>query len=547
MKNIRINFCKIYFHIISIIFFTVVVFGQKNESIKVDYQKIASFMNEQLECEKYVFSTGRFPQFWWQNETKVENKVGKFSLQTLYFNSKGDQVTRAEFQGRYGAVIKGTTANGFTIKRFVTLYCADVEFDDYSKNVPIHLNYLNGYGIPKENWDRYKNSEERFSFGSLKYFPQRDPDAAIFLAGLSEMDTSSLWYDSPRLRDRQWWVTLKSKLEGQATSKNPLLISKFNANNKSIYIDETIVESSQYDPIQIEKIKTICRTWSENTGIPQVTLVIHKGKIIFHEAFGNDENGKPITNDTRMWMASITKLLTGSLMMQFVDQGIIDLDAPVAKYLPELLVEGNEKLTVRRLLNHTNGLHNSGEWASDWNVALENQITHMLPSINIGETFSYHRAGYALAGKIMERVSGRAVPYLFQENIFIPIGMRSAYADNTYGGLYCSAIDLARLGQMLLNKGTYNGVKLFSDETFSKMLPIQLAQGNRKWGVGTSAMGGNGLSDESFGHAAASGSIFRIDPKNELIIISARNSEGKSYREFEKSLIENCSALIKNH
>jgi CubicO group peptidase (beta-lactamase class C family) len=233
--------------------------------------------------------------------------------------------------------------------------------------------------------------------------------------------------------------------------------------------------------------------------------------------------------------------------MQFVDQGIIDLDAPVGKYLPEFAGIADDKLTIRHLFNHTSGLQNSGEWASDWNVALENQIAHILPSINIGETFSYHRAGYALAGKVMERISGRAIPYLFQENIFLPLGMKSAYADNTYGGLYCSAIDLARLGQMLLNKGNYNGYKFFSAETFSKMLPIQLVQANRKWGVGTSAMGGNGLSDETFGHSAASGSIFRIDPKNNLIIISARNSEGKSYREFEKSLIENCTAFVKIH
>ena len=535
---------KYIFHGLFFLFITFAAFGQKNDTVKVDYQKIASFMNEQLECDKYVFSKGEFPQFWWRNEKKLENEIGKFPLQITFFNANGQQVTRAEDMGRYGAVIKGNTANGFTVQRFVTLFCTDVEFDDYSKNVPIHLNKLKGYGIPEQNWDRYKINEERFSFGSLKYFPQRDPDAAIFLAGLSEMDASSPWYDSPRLRERQWWISLKSKLEGKVITQNPLSVSKFNSKNKSVVINDSISSSSQYDSVQIEKIKSICRTWSDQNGIPQVTLIVHKGKIVFHEAFGADENGKVVPKDTRMWMASITKLLTGSLMMQFVDQGIINLDTPVNKYLTEFAGIANDKLTIRHLFNHTNGLHNSGEWASDWNVALENQIIHILPSINIGETFSYHRAGYALAGKIMERLTGRAVPYLFQENIFLPLGMKSAYADNTYGGLYCSAIDLARFGQMLLNKGSYNGFQFFTDETFSKMLPVQLTQGNRKWGVGTSAMGKFGLSDETFGHAAASGSIFRIDPKNELIIISARNSEGRAHREFESALIQSCAKLV---
>ncbi|MDP1675452.1 MAG: serine hydrolase domain-containing protein [Bacteroidota bacterium] len=535
---------KYIFHGLFFLFITFAVFGQKNDSSKVDYKKIASFMNEQLECDKYVFSRGEFPQFWWRNEAKVENEIGKFPLQVSYFNSNGDQVTRAEYSGRYGAVIKGTTANGFPVQRFVTLFCTDVEFDDYSKNVPIHLNKLKGYGIPEGNWKRYNNNEERFSFGSLKYFPQRDPDAAIFLAGLSEMDSTSPWFDSPRLRDRQWWITYKQKHFQENISLQKIALPQKITSNNFPTLNENKLSKSIYKKKEIENIRTLCRTWAEKGGVPNVTLIVHKGKIIFHEAFGVDEHGKPVTKDSRMWMASITKLLSGTLMMQFVDQGIIDLDAPVAKYLSELSVLGNEKLTVRHLFNHTNGLHNSGEWASDWNVALENQIAHVFPSITVGETFSYHRAGYALAGKIMERLTGRAVPYLFQENIFLPLGMKSAYADNTYGGLYCSAIDLARLGQMLMNKGMYNGFKFFSAETFLKMLPIQLPLGNRKWGVGTSAMGKFGLSDETFGHAAASGSIFRIDPKNELMIISARNNEGKSYREFESALIESCAKLV---
>ncbi len=527
--------------------FTFVAFGQKNNVAPVDYQKIASFMSEQLECDKYVFSRGDFPQFWWRNETRVENEIGKVRLRVSYFDKQGKPVTRAEQQGRYGAVIEGTTANGFTIQRFVTLFCSDVEFDDYSVNVPIQLNALKGYGIREESWNLYKNNVERFSFGSMKYFPRRDPDAAIFLAGLSEMSSMSSWFESPRLKDRAWWITVKAMLKGELVARNPLEFPKINTNEKTTVIKDSISASLSYDSNQIERIRTICRTWSEKNGIPQVTLVIHKGKIIFHEAFGVDEDGKPVTKENRMWMASITKLLTGTLMMRFVDQGLIDLDAPVSTYLTEFDGVGNSKLTVRRLFNHTNGLHNSGEWASDWNPALENQIAHVLPSINIGDTFSYHRAGYALAGKIMERMSGRAVPYLLQEHLFIPLGMSSAYSENTYGGLYCTAIDLARFGQMLLNKGSYNGIQFFSPETFAKMLPVQLTEGNRKWGVGTTAMGGNGLSVETFGHGAASGSIFRIDPKNDLIIISGRNSEGKQHREFEKSLIENCTALIKDH
>ncbi len=120
-------------------------------------------------------------------------------------------------------------------------------------------------------------------------------------------------------------------------------------------------------------------------------------------------------------------------------------------------------------------------------------------------------------------------------------------SDNTYGGLYCSPIDLAKFGQMLLNKGTYNCYKLFSEQTFEKMLPKKLNVGDHSWGIGTSPMAGNGLSETAFGHGAASGTIFRIDPGNELIIISACNKPGKSHYEFENALIKLCASLVNNH
>jgi CubicO group peptidase (beta-lactamase class C family) len=314
----------------------------------------------------------------------------------------------------------------------------------------------------------------------------------------------------------------------------------------STLLSDSVVSPSVYDPVQIEKLRSVCRQWAEKGGIPFVATIVHKGKIIFHEAFGIDENGAPETTGDRKWMASITKLFSGVLMMQFVDQHIIDLDAPVSRYLPELSGKGIDELTVRHLFTHTTGLDFAGEWASDWNQALENQVAQVLPVVEIGKSFSYNRVGYAVAGKIMERLTGTAVPYLFRDFIFSPLGMTTAFSDNTYGGLFCSTNDLARFGQMLLNKGIYNNKRLFSEESFTKMLPRPLFIGDRQWGVGTSPMGGHGLSDEAFGHGAASGSIFRIDPKNDLIIIAARNTPGKGYEEFANQFIEQCTTLIRN-
>jgi hypothetical protein len=511
---------------------------------EISKQRLFAFMDEELVCDSYVFPVGDFPEFHWKNEILVENELGKFPINVTYYDKDFHKVSTADKPGRYGAVIEGVTLNGFIIKRYVTLFCSNVEFDDYSNNVPVTINRMTEYGISDEAWKEYSNNSERYSFGSLKYFPKNNPDAAIFLAGLDDIDNYQNKYDSPRIRDRQWWITLKAKLDGKNDITNPLLIPKKIDIRNFPFIKDSIQLESSYSDVQLNKIKNLCADWAKIGETPNVTLIGHKGKIIFYEAFGLEENGKPIYKDSKIWMASITKLLTGVLMMQFVEQGLVDLDDPVSKYFNEF--DDNNKLTIRNLFNHTSGLDFAGEWASDWNVSLENQVAQILPLVEVGKHFSYHRVGYALAGKIIEKITGKAVPYLFQENIFSPLSMNTAYSENTYGGLYCTSLDLARLGQMLLNKGTYNGYKLFSQKTFEKMLPEKLNVGDREWGIGTSRMSGNGLSENAFGHGAASGSVFIIDPQKDLIIISARNKPGKSHSDFENLLIKLCTELVNN-
>ncbi|MBN1153882.1 beta-lactamase family protein, partial [candidate division KSB1 bacterium] len=290
----------------------------------------------------------------------------------------------------------------------------------------------------------------------------------------------------------------------------------------------------------------ICTAWAEEGGEPLVTLVAWKGRIVFHEAFGHTASGEAMTIDTPTWMASITKLLTGVLVMQFVDQGLLNLDEPIERYLPELGAVTNTKLTIRHLLNHTADLGWHGEWASDFNSALENYLAHCRPYLNVGSVFEYNRGGYAVTGKILERLTGKAVPYLFDEYLLQPLAMDHTFVDNTYGGMVSTCMDLAYLGQMLLNGGVYGEYRFFSEDTYRQMLPVKLPGIDKSWGAGTAPLGEDGLSDEAFGHEAASGAILRIDPKYDLIVVSARDRTGRNYERFKSRLIEACITPLKN-
>ncbi len=532
----------------------------------IEETRIKAFLEEELIFTRYIFPPGEFPKAQWQRPAMVDNELGEFDLKTTFYDKNMKAVEAAAQPGRYGAVVQGTTPGGYTIRRYVTLFCSPGDWldEDYlNENVSfdkidIQSNFFEYLGVDKHTAERYLPNHSEFFSDLMMGNLFKNPQAAILLAGLSEATSAERAGDpnfDPRFSDRQWWVTFKRREFG-VEGKYPALVKpqKIKAANAD-KLKSSATNAAVYRAEDTAKIRKICAEWAEVGKEPLVTLVAHKGAVVFHEAFGNPDgsgrDGQLMTRETPAWMASITKLLTGIIMMQFVDQGLIGLDDPVKKYLPELDVEVETPLTMRHLLTHTNGFAWHGEWGSDWNHALENYLGHCLPYIKIGKAFEYNRLGYALAGKVMERLSGRAMPQLFEELLIEPLDLRHTRIENTYGGCHSTAEDMARIAQMLSQRGSYGGVRFFSEDTFEKMLPKKLdnlVPGlDKEWGIGTCRLSSDGLSAKTFGHEAASGAILRIDPLNELIIVSARNRTGDNYEVYEKHsarLIEACVAPV---
>jgi CubicO group peptidase (beta-lactamase class C family) len=499
--------------------------------------RVKTFLAEELECDRYVFPRGPFPEIHWKRPETVERLTGVMPLTVDFFDHAYARVTRAENTGRYGAVVRGRTPDGFEVVRYITLYCSDVELDDYSPSVPIMMRSIPGFGVSQAQWQSYERSVRKFSFGSLLTFPRQNADAAVFLAGLSEHNPGGEQTDTPRLRDRQWWGEFKRRLYGPKQPGMPLKVQVL-AQASPVIQDRSTSPVPPYNSTDIRILREICSAWTDSSGHPMVALVVHRGNIIFHESFGKNADDSRMIRSTPTWMASITKFLTGVLVMQFVDRGLLDLDAPLDRYLPELSSATPCGLTLRHLLTHTSGLAWAGEWASDWNPSMENQVAQALPYVVPGRTFKYHRAGYALTSKVLERISGQTVPFLFDRMILKPLGMDHSYADNTYGGLYAPATDLARFGQMLLGMGRYGHYQILSSKAFHALLPQPLRFGefdlHKTWGIGCAPLGGNGLSDSTFGHEAASGAVFRVDPVNELVVIVGRNAVGPDERQYKR-------------
>lgn len=181
-------------------------------------------------------------------------------------------------------------------------------------------------------------------------------------------------------------------------------------------------------------IDEFVRTKMRRLNIPGAALAIVRGEQIVHIAgygVANDA-GNAVTPDTPFLLASLSKSITALAVMQLVEQGKIELDAPIQQYLPWFL--SDTPITVRQLLNQTSGLgelqgyeRNLEPDAAD---ALEQSIRRLAAGAlkhQPGTTYEYSNSNYDVLGLLVEQVSGQSYGEYLQANIFEPLAATNIY------------------------------------------------------------------------------------------------------------------------
>ncbi len=165
--------------------------------------------------------------------------------------------------------------------------------------------------------------------------------------------------------------------------------------------------------------------------------VYHRGAI--HTAAAgilNATTGVEVTDDTVMHIGSITKTLNATLVMQLVDEGLVELDAPVLDYVPEFAVadpEATRAIKVGMLLNHTSGI--DGEMIPDHGPDQETirqaveRARHLGQLFPPGEDCSYCNTAMVIAGHLAERVLGDSWYRLIEERIFRRLGLEHSVVE----------------------------------------------------------------------------------------------------------------------
>jgi dipeptidyl aminopeptidase/acylaminoacyl peptidase/CubicO group peptidase (beta-lactamase class C family) len=171
---------------------------------------------------------------------------------------------------------------------------------------------------------------------------------------------------------------------------------------------------------------------AERFHVPGAVLGIARGDETVSLAYGvaNVDTGVEVTTDTLFRIASITKVFTATAVMRLVDDGRLDLDKPVVSYLPELKLADPEvtaQVTMRHLLSHTSGI--DGDFFHDTgrgDEALARYVAALadLPQNHpVGATFSYCNAGYSVAGRVIEVLTGKVWDEAMRGLVLAPLGL----------------------------------------------------------------------------------------------------------------------------
>lgn len=178
------------------------------------------------------------------------------------------------------------------------------------------------------------------------------------------------------------------------------------------------------------------RNYGEAFKFHGIVVVLKDGAVAFSRAYGLADRAAAtaIGPDTRFKIGSLTQTFTAAAVLQLRDRGLVDLDAPVRKYLPDYPGDAGARATVRQLLSHTSGIPSYTD-AKIFTVGIKGPVA---PPIVLslfaelplefapGTDFDLSNSGYYLLGLIIERVSGQPYSDYLRDHVLAPAGMTNS-------------------------------------------------------------------------------------------------------------------------
>ena len=246
----------------------------------------------------------------------------------------------------------------------------------------------------------------------------------------------------------------------------------------------TDAAASGLDPTRLDQAARLAETTDADS-----LVVVRHGRIVF-ERYWNERGPDDVQQ-----MYSATKSPFAFLVGRAVARGdITSIDQPLIDFVPELAGHRREVLTFRNVMAMESGLAHSTErdqgdtraGRSQLEAALARGTTH-----GPDEYFIYNHAAYRLLYTALERATGLSLPDLTRAELFAPLGMRGAYwveirtQDRLLGyqSIRMRPRDLAKVGQLMLNDGLWNGMRYLPAEYVEQLRTAPVPKANPSYGL----------------------------------------------------------------
>jgi len=507
--------------------------------LRKEFQSLELFTARQ---GSWIFPLASPPKVVWRDAEAAQKFGFAPGLDIRWFDSNLEEAQLPNKGGRWIALLEGTAPNKTPFRRALTFFALPSQLDGSNVFIPdltVHLPYFPGTNAPaawKEHQAEFDRSSRDFLVKSLMDHEQ----GAIMVAGIAEsqeLGRAKTFPEWTAAMNAQHHLNLKLKLMTGGSPRKLLNLPRENSNPAPILRPGSAEEAGVPEHAK-SAIDTFCQEWAAATKEPFVTLVAKNGVIMTHAPFGTDSSGKSIDLDYRCWVASITKTMTAIMFSQLVDQGLIELDWTLDRVFPDYPANAPYVPTFRQLLNHTSGLSGHGEWGGMFNPHLENIVLNGIDVNEPGKKHEYCGLGFELAAKAMEIKTGKCAARIYHEHLFAPLGFQDIVMGNASSDGEFTAMELAVIGQLLANGGSYGQYQFISPATFNEMRPKSTRQPNvaGEHGLGlhrirhsrqsasTNLAETSDLlfSENAFGHGSFSGCILFVDPDQQLVIVQAR-------------------------
>jgi CubicO group peptidase (beta-lactamase class C family) len=258
-----------------------------------------------------------------------------------------------------------------------------------------------------------------------------------------------------------------------------------------------------------EKMTEIIKQEMKNLNAVGLSIaLVDDQQIVWERGFGYQDREKklPATENTIYQVGSITKLFTVLAAMQLAEQGNLDIDQPLQKYLPDFSIQSrfasNQPITARTIMTHHSGIpsdHLNGYMSKTYSSLvkeLQNEYVAFPPNY----IHSYSNVAFTLLGHTIATVSEKEYPDYIQDELLGPIGMQHSFIANfpsvenplmskiylngkedkpiserdiPAGGLYANVKDMARFMQMIIAGGSINGQRIINSETLVETMRLQ--------------------------------------------------------------------------